>query len=343
MKIIFTEKIANFNNFTIDIDDDWITLEDKEGHFYGQYHQSKNKRYIVIYTDAHGEVDKKGKEKMISGQVYLIEDKKKILWQKDIARPNAAFVTDEGVTIVIDWISFSGELSGKIYFFNKNGEKLFEEKFSSNIGGQNISKEGKEIIITTCFPENALYLFGVKEKKLLKKVENNTQQRPLTTFNFNNIKNYIIQSPEFNQEAYDLQKQKEGKKIQEEKERIESLKKKKISDLNYEELVELGSIYAGDFYGNFGEPGKALKYIIRAIELKKEKPQPYVLKLAGFCYEKLEDYKNAIKYYGQSLKRYPQYKKSVVIDHLEFCKLKLNKKTKEDWTAFIIKKREKGK
>jgi hypothetical protein len=55
----------------------------------------------------------------------------------------------------------------------------------------------------------------------------------------------------------------------------------------------------------------------------------------------MKDFKTAIKYYEESLNRYPQYKKSVVVDHIEFCNLKLRKKFNEDWTSFIIKKREK--
>ncbi|MCX6818527.1 MAG: tetratricopeptide repeat protein [Candidatus Aenigmarchaeota archaeon] len=326
---------------SLSIDEKLVTIEDGKGHFFGQYNISNNKKYLVAYCDAHGEVDKQGHESTISGQVYLIQNQNKILWKKGIVRPNDAFVTDDGTSVIIDWLAFKKELSGKVYFFDRNGNKLMEFTFNSNIGGQEISKDGNEVIITTCFPENAIYLFSIKEGKLIKKVKNNTPKRPIINFNFEEIKRYVVKSDKFNQEEYDIQKLREGQKIQEDKERIESLKKKKINDLSYQEIVEIGSIYAGDFYENFGEPKKALYYLLKAIELKKEKPQHYVLKSIGFCYEKIKDYKNAIKYYEEFINRYPQYKKDVVVDHLEFCNLKLTKQLSEDWTSFIIKKREK--
>lgn len=346
----YSREITDFDNFTIEFEEFYekdidfthknIILEDKNSHFYGEYHQSNDKRYIVTYCDAYGRVDKNNKEKFISGQVYLIEHNK-ILWKKNIDRPNAAFVTNEGNVIVVDWVSFAGKPCGKIYFFDKKGIKTFENIFNSNIGEQSISKDETEFIVTTCFPENAIYLFDVKNKNLVKKVNNNLPQRPLLRFNFDKIKKYIVENKEFDDIAYEQERLKHEKEAEEEKQRIESLKKKTISELTYDEIVLIGSLYAGDFYDNKGEPDKALLYFHRAIELKSEKPQPYVLKLIGFCYEKIKDYKNAIKYYEESINRYPQYKKSVVVDHIEFCNLKLNKKIDEDWTSFIIKKREK--
>lgn len=337
----FDEEITEFNNFSLEMDGEWLTIEDEQGgHFYGQYHISKNGRYIVGFCDGYEDASK-GKSKWVAGQVYLIENKKKILWRKEIARPEHAFVNNSGVVFVIDWVSTSGELTGKVYLFNDKGKRVFELKFDSNIGGQGISDDGEEGIITTCFPENAIYLFNLEKNKLVKKVENTTKDRPLVNFNFNTIKDFINKSPEFNQEDYDLQKKKEETESEEEQERIKSLKKKNILDLNHDELVMVASEYAGDFYGNFGEPQKALKYILGAIELKKDKPQPYVLKLAGFCYEKIENYEEAIKYYNWSIERYPQYKKSVVIDHIDFCNLKLTNKYKNDWTTYIVNKREK--
>lgn len=336
------DKMINFNDFLISLDDEWITIKSSKGNFFGQYHLSNNRKYLIAYCDAHGEVDKKGHESTISGQVYLIQNQNTILWRKDINRPNGAFVSDDGTSVVIDWLAFKKELSGKVYFFKSDGKKLSEYKFNSNIGGQEISKDDSEVIITTCFPENAIYLFSIKDGKLIKKIENKTSKKPLINFDFEKIKEYMIKSDKFNQEEYDTKKLREEQKIQEDKEKIELLKKKKINNMNYEEIVEMGSIYVGDFYGNFGEPKKALEYLLRAIELRKEKPQPYILKLIGFCCEKLENYKEAIKFYELALKQYPQYKNSVIIDHLEFCKLKLNKNLEEDWDTFIVKKREKA-
>jgi len=330
-------EIKDFDNFSLSLEDEWATLKDKKGHFFGEYFASNNNKYLVVFTDAHTDKD----EKMTPGQVYLILDKKRILWKKSVPRPNGGFVNNDGKVAIIDWLAYKKEkLSGKLHLFDKNGNGVFEYSFNSNIGGQAISKEGDELIITTCFPENAIYLFNLEENKLVKKIKNNTSNKPLVNFNFKDVYKSLMEGDEFNQGEYDRKISNEQKRLEEENERIEQLKRKKIESLKYEDLVTLGSLYLGDFYGNDGQPVTALKYFTRALEVK-EKPQPYVLKSIGFCYEKNKNYNEAIKFYELALKQYPQYKKSVVVDHLEFCNLKLNNKLKTDWTAFITGKREK--
>ena len=192
----FDEEITDYNNFSIDLEEDYeedidfthknITLEDKKGHFYGSYNQSPNEKYIVAYDE--GYLNESNEQ--TGGQVYLIENQKKILWKKRLERPNAGFVTNNGEAVIIDWTS-SNELNGKLLIFSKQGKKVFEQKFESNIGGQDISQDGKELIITTCNPDNSIYLFDIEENKLIKKIKNTTSQRPLTTFSFNEIRALI--------------------------------------------------------------------------------------------------------------------------------------------------------
>ena len=196
-----SNEITNFNKFDLELENNFeedinttfknIRLVDEKGHFFGSYYQSKNKRYIVAYADAHVERDKKGKEKVISGQIYLIKDGKRILWKKEINRPNSAFVNDVGMVVIIDWISSGGELAGKVHFFDEKGKKLSEHKFDYNIGGQAISETGKEIIVTTCFPDNSIYLFDVLSQKLIKKAKNTSSQKPLSNFKFKEAKKLI--------------------------------------------------------------------------------------------------------------------------------------------------------
>jgi len=196
-----SNEISNFNKFNLELENNFeedinttfknIRIEDEKGHFFGSYYQSKNKKYIVAYSDAYGKKDKKGNDKVISGQVYLIKDEKRILWKKNIDRPNSALVNDVGVVIVIDWISFGGALAGKVHFFNEKGKKLSEHKFDYNIGGQAISETGKEIIVTTCFPDNSIYLFNVLNQKLIKKAKNTSSQKPLSNFKFEEVKKLI--------------------------------------------------------------------------------------------------------------------------------------------------------
>lgn len=192
----FDEEITDFENFSIDLEEDYeedidftynsITLEDEKGHFYGSYNQSPNKKYIVAYDEGYLNEN----DEQVGGQAYLIENQKKILWKKRLERPNAGFVTDKGDVVIIDWTS-SDQLVGKLFIFKKQGKKTFEHKFNANVGGQDISPDGKEVIVTTCNPDNSIYLFSVEDNKLVKKVKNNTSQKPLTTFSFNDIR-YLI-------------------------------------------------------------------------------------------------------------------------------------------------------
>ena len=191
-----SEKITDFDNFSIlDIEDDWITLEDKMGNFSGSFSKSGNGKYFVVYDDGYIEDHEDGDDKLIPGQVYLIQDRKKILWQKDITRPSVAFVNDNGTVIVNDWGTPSeeglGVVHGKIYVFNNLGKKLAEYAFNGDVVGQAISKNGKELIITTRFPENAIYLFDIANKKLVKKIINATQQKPLVDFEFERVRGLL--------------------------------------------------------------------------------------------------------------------------------------------------------
>ncbi|MBI2667634.1 tetratricopeptide repeat protein [Candidatus Woesearchaeota archaeon] len=295
------EKVTDFNNFSIDIDDEWITLGDKEGEFYGQYSKSNNNKYIVAYCDAHGEEDEYGNEKTISGQVYLIENERKILWQKDISRPNGAFVTNDGIVVIIDWISFTGELAGKIYFFSKNGKKLFEKKFSSNIGGQAISDDGTEIIVTTANPENTIYLFSIRDKKLVKKAKNSLSKKPLINFDFNEVKELVLKEQPYIQ----LKKQKTIKK--------------KLSP--FEELMNKGYLCK--------ESGKFQKGIEYFKEAMKIKTTGSLLKGVGYCYMGLGNFKEAINFFEKAMEISP-YQKKMLPKYIELCRRK--KKSFDDCT-----------
>ena len=201
-----SNEITDFNNITMELKDTpfgdgksiykGVYLDDGKGSFSGQYHQSNNKKYVVAYTDMHIEVDGKGKEKKVLGQVYLIENKK-ILWKKKIGRPNAGFVTNEGKVAIIDWISYTKKLGGKLYFFDRQGTKVFEQEFNSNISGQDASNDGGEIILTTAFPENSIYLFSLNENELVRKINNTTSQRPLSRFDFDEVKGLVLKEKSY--------------------------------------------------------------------------------------------------------------------------------------------------
>jgi len=286
------EKITDFDNFSLEMDEEWLTLEDKQGgHFYGQYHISKNKKYIVGFCDGYEDASK-GKSKWVAGQVYLIENKNKILWKKEIARPEHAFVNNKGVVFVVDWVSTSGELTGKIYLFDDKGKKLFEHKFDSNIGGQEISDDGEEVIITTCFPENAIYLFNLTKKELTKKINNTTKQRPLINFKFKEIKELVL-----NEEPYSKPK--------------ESKRKEELSP--FEELMDKGYECR-----NSGKFKKGIDYFKEAMKIKTTGS---LLKGIAYCYQGLGDFKEAIKFFEKAMEISP-YQRKMLPKYIELCKRK---------------------
>ena len=57
------EHITNFNKFDLDLEKEWdenlememksATITDETGYFFGQYQESKNKKYIVVFDDAY--------------------------------------------------------------------------------------------------------------------------------------------------------------------------------------------------------------------------------------------------------------------------------------------------
>lgn len=193
------DEITNFNDFSMNIENECnednehtsklITLEDKNDYFYGNYNNSKNGKYIVAYGDS--ELDENNNE--IGGQVYLIENGNKILWKMRLERPHEAFVTDTGKVIIVDWLS-GDRFSSKLYFFNIGGEEVYEYLFSSNAWFGLISNDESEFILVTSFPKDAIYLFSIKENKLIKNVKNEILKTPLNfhKIDFDKIKNYII-------------------------------------------------------------------------------------------------------------------------------------------------------
>jgi len=178
------EVIEDFDNFKLVKTAEDITIQDKHNHFFGQYNRSEDKCYLVVYGEGYEDATG-NKTKFVEGQVYLILDSKKILWRKRIARPAAAFVTNDGKTVIIDWLNFVGDLGGKVYVFSEKGEKLFEYKFDFNVGGQGISPKGDILVVTTCFTDNSIYCFDLEKMKLKWKVENKIR-RVITEIEFDN-------------------------------------------------------------------------------------------------------------------------------------------------------------
>ncbi len=155
--------ITDFENFELEFHDDTVTLRDKKAEFYGKYSESSNKEYLVIYEEGY-EDESSGKLEEISGQIYLIWNRKKILWRKSVLRPDNVLVTNDGLVIV--------NVDGKIVFSDKDGKKSFEYTFLSLIAAMKLSPKQEFLIVTLCFPENKIFCFDVRRKELIWAVKN---------------------------------------------------------------------------------------------------------------------------------------------------------------------------
>ena len=164
---------------TIETEKDWVTIEDDGDSFFGQYNESENGKFMVAYHDGQTGLD--GKTRWLDGEVSLIRNEQDILWKKKMERPNNAHVSNDGIVAVEDWLN-SKELCGALRVFDVSGNQLMEKRLDSNIGTSNISPDGKYAVVTTCNPDNSIYLFDTRSGNLLWKYKNHSRKVALGVF-----------------------------------------------------------------------------------------------------------------------------------------------------------------
>lgn len=162
------KSISNNAKFFIRKKASLIEISSVEGDFCGNFVESKNKRYTVAFCDSVIEENDSGEEIEKEGDVYLIENKNKILWCKKIGRPHDPIVTNDGVVIISDWC-IGNKLNGKLHVFNWDGKQLLTYNFSSNIGGQTYIESEKILKIITLSPDKSVYSFDLRNYLFIKK------------------------------------------------------------------------------------------------------------------------------------------------------------------------------
>jgi len=177
-------EITDFYDFSIELEDiedldeegyenaKYANLKDKKGNFHGQYKQSQNKKYIIIYDNGISLVDKKGKDVITHGQIYLIENKNKILWKKKTRNTiHDMVVTNNGLVIVFDW----ERKTINLHFINKESKEVFQYIFDEpdcDIGGElggekDFSEKYNKFIVKVSGIYQKIYCFDTKNNKLL--------------------------------------------------------------------------------------------------------------------------------------------------------------------------------
>lgn len=169
----------------IEKEKDWVTIEDDGDSFFGHYNESENSKFLVAFQDGHIDATS-GKSRWVDGEVYLISNGQDIIWKKTMERPNNAHVSNDGVVAVEDWLN-SKELCGALRVFDVSGNQLMEKRLDLNIGTSNISPDGKYAVVTTCNPDNSIYLFDTRSGNLLWKYKNHSGKIALNVF-FNDDK-----------------------------------------------------------------------------------------------------------------------------------------------------------
>jgi len=91
---------------TVEAGDGLTTVEYKGERLFCNTATSPNGSYTVTYHDR--------------SPVLLVRDGE-VLIEKDISRPNACSVTDDGLVAIVDWSDHSQELAGILHVFQKDG------------------------------------------------------------------------------------------------------------------------------------------------------------------------------------------------------------------------------
>lgn len=150
----------------VEKDDDWITINIPGTNFFGQFNESKSGNYTVAFQDGHAEY-----KEWKAGVVILLNQQDTIIWKKSFQRPNNVHVSNSGIVAIEDWEN-TNTLSGRIIIVDQLGNKIMEYQLPANIGASNISADGKFIVVSTCNPDNSIYLINILEKTLAWKVKN---------------------------------------------------------------------------------------------------------------------------------------------------------------------------
>ena len=154
--------------------DGWITIRSPDLQFFGKYNTCLRNLFTAAFSDGHA-----SSQGWVDGRVILLRNGK-ILWTKDISRPNEAKVTPNGTVIVIDWIYKPDphakpvshpepgiHLGGTLLVLDSEGHTLLQRQFNYNLNDCNITSDAKICFVSTLAPDNTLYALDVAKGEIL--------------------------------------------------------------------------------------------------------------------------------------------------------------------------------
>ncbi|WP_418262898.1 tetratricopeptide repeat protein [Flavobacterium faecale] len=112
-------------------------------------------------------------DKWFNGKIAVFNNKK-LLFKKDLKRPNNCALSNNGVTICCDWLS-SDKLSGKFYVFDINGNEIFHLETQANLGSCCISENGEISVFETYNSDNEdgnnLFIIDIAKGSIINKIK----------------------------------------------------------------------------------------------------------------------------------------------------------------------------
>lgn len=119
----------------------WITRQKQSKNIGGISRLSPNGQYSVEYYDGrvvHG---------FRAGYIRLLKQGK-VLYKKELERPNGGHVSNNGVVVCCDWLR-SEALSGDFLIFDVGGVLIFSYHVTANLGSCGISDDGTFAVFET--------------------------------------------------------------------------------------------------------------------------------------------------------------------------------------------------
>lgn len=117
----------------------WLLIDSIQ--FHGQFARSRNGNFMFAWQDFDylgGRVG--GRRDHGLGRVALINNKR-LMWQRDLERPNDGSVANSGHAAVNDWL-FGDGLNGTFYVFSPEGDTIIESHFAANLMSCGLTDDG---------------------------------------------------------------------------------------------------------------------------------------------------------------------------------------------------------
>jgi len=133
---------------------DLPAIEYQGNRFFSEYSDSESGEWRVAYGKSmRGDVREH--------RLFLLRNGE-LQFTKKLVRIEDAKVSETGRVLAIDGED-RDDLSGRMYVFDRDGEKVFSHGFNANVGASAISQDGEYAAVATLNPDCSTYVFDLGE------------------------------------------------------------------------------------------------------------------------------------------------------------------------------------